>query len=212
MISPNKIIGSLVYRTREALNNNEDFKKILREYTYSDNCLVDGDFSLWHYPGTGNEISRVLLEISKHLNGARLKFPAILNFQTIRQDKSGASTILHYNLAIVGSVLSGWTTEQREVQVFDRLLRPVYEELINQVKSCGYFKLDYGMPPHAYYEVFTTGNNSSELKNRYGDHVDAIELHDFRLELKSIFCNRESLAIENENNLVTEDINNLLNK
>ena len=209
MISPNKIIGSLVYRTRVALNNNDAFKTALLNYAYHSNCLVDGDFLLWHYPGTPNEISTVLLKIGEHYAGNYLKFPAMLNFQTIKQDK-GEDTVIHYNLAIVGSVLSTWTTEQREVEIFDNLLRPIYEEFMNQVKSCKWFKTGYGMPPHAYYEIFTTGKNSGEIQNKYGDYIDAIELHDLALTVNSGLCNKHFETIEAENKLVTSDINKLL--
>lgn len=211
MISPNKIIGSLVYRTRKALNGNEAFRKALAEYVYSANCLVDGNFLFWHYPGTQNEISRVLLQLGTHVNGARLKFPAILNFQSIRQEKKDGKCTMYYNLAIAGSVLSEWTTEEREVQVFDRLLRPLYSEFIRQIKESGYFQLDYGVPPHTCYEVFTTGSNASELKNQYGDYIDAIELHNLALVPKPGLCGKILNSIEEENWLVTADINELLN-
>lgn len=209
MISPNKLIGSLVYRTRAALNGNQAFKKELAQYTYSPNCLVDDEFLFWHYPGTHNEISRNLLEIGKHVNGSRVKFPAILNFQAIRQEKSGEDVKLVYNLAIVGSVLSEWTTEQREVQVFDRLLRPIYVEFMSQIQKAGYFHLNYGNPPHTYYEIFTTGNDE-RIMNRYGEFVDAIELHNLTLKLRVNLCKRDYARIETENALVTKDINNLL--
>lgn len=211
MISPNKIIGSLVYRTRQALNNNPAFIAALHEYMYSPNCLVDHCFSFWHYPGTPNEISAALLKIGEHVNGSLLKFPAVLNFQTIRQEKKAGTTTVSYNLAIVGSVQSEWTTEQRETQVFDRLLRPIYEEFMNQVARSNYFLLPYGGAPHACYEVFTTGSNSSELINRYGDYIDAIELHNLTLTLRPTLCARDQKTIETENLLVTENINNLSN-
>lgn len=211
IVSPNKIIGSLVYRTRTALNKDERFKSALKDYAYSGNCLVDDKFLLWHYPGTGSEISRVLLKIGENPNGALLKFPAILNFQSIKQEKKEGKNLIYYNLAIVGSVAGEWTTEQREVQVFDKLLRPIYEEFMKQVKGCEYFQLNFGTPTHTYYEVFTTGDNSSELMNRYGDCIDAIELHNVILSLKPVLCERHLSVMENENNLVTEDINQLLN-
>lgn len=211
MFSPNKAIGSIVYRTREVLNNNTSFKEALRGYLYSPNCLVNDTFSLWHYPGTQNEISTALLKIGEHFNGSKLKFPALLNFQTIRQDKSGNEIKLHYNLAIAGVVKSTWATEDREVELFDLLLRPIYEEFIKQIKQCGWFNVDYGVPPHSYYEVFTTGNNYSELQNVYGDYIDAIELHDLQLTVKQNLCDRDLKKISNENMLVTSNINQILN-
>lgn len=211
MISPNKIIGSIVYRTRIALNKNNTFKSNLQGYYYNPNCLVKDEFSLWHYPGTNNEISNALLLISKHPNGSRVKFPAILNFQPIRQEKHENSITIYYNIAIVGSVKREWTTEQRETQVFDKLLRPIYEEFIRQLQSSGYFITGYGLPSHTYYEIFTTGNASGEIIERYGDCIDAIELHNLALQLNTNLCNREIKRIDEENASVTENISKLLN-
>lgn len=211
IVSPNKIIGSLVYRTREALCENSNFIENLRKYDYHKNFLIKGKMSLWHYPGTNNEISNALLDIGKHPKGVRLKFPSILNFQSIRQDKSSESVRISYNLAIVCIVRSEWTTEQREKQVFDCVLRPIYEEFINQINLCNYFQKDYGIPEHTYYEIFTTGGNSNEIANRYGDYIDAIELHNLSLRLNPRLCMRDFDVIEKENELVTSNIKNILN-
>lgn len=211
MISPNAIMGMLVYRTREALNGNEAFIASLGKYAYYENCYVDGQFLFWHYPGTKNEISNALLTIGEHPNGARAKFPAMLNYQPVKQKKNGLSTTLYYNLAIAGSVLSDWTTEERDVQVFEPLLRPVYAEFIRQVTACGYFKMDYGYPAHNYYEVFTTGKNMTDLEAMYGDHIDAIELHSLELTLRSNLCAKDLARIADDNAKVTKDINKILN-
>ena len=203
MISPNKIIGSIVYRTRESLNRDSDFIGKLGSYYYSRNCYVKNSFTLWHYPGTNNEISNILLEIGQHRNGSYLKFPAILNFQPVRQEKRGNSTTLFYNLAIVGSVNPKWTTEQREHEVFEKLLRPIYSSFMNEIQRCGYFNFGYGLPSHSYYEVFTTGDATGGIIEKYGDAIDAIEIHNLSLEVKQI-CNRDIAKIDNENSNVTQ--------
>lgn len=211
MISPNKIIGSLVYRTRKALNENERFKSELKHYLYSKSCYVEGiGFLLWYYPGTNNEISNALLEIGKHPKGARLKFPAIFNFQPIRQEKREGRTTIHYNLAIVGAVKSGWMTQERESQVFEYLIRPIYEEFLNQVANCGFFDTDYGIPPHTCYEIFTTGESAGEIIKRYGDNIDAIELHDLALTLKPNLCSGAVQMIDSENGMAYENVQKVL--
>lgn len=207
MISANAIIGSLVYRTREALNKNEKFMRNIQRYSFVDNCVVNGKLNLWHYPGTMNEIADVLLQLGKHRKGGYVKFPSVLNFQNIKQEKGG-ETILHYNLAIVGSVRSEWLTEERESQTFDLVLRPVYDEFLKQISMSGYFNIDYGTPPHTCYEVFTTGDSNGVMLERYGDNIDAIELHDLRLELKPSLCNVST--INSENKLVLKGFENLL--
>ncbi len=211
IVSPNKLMGMLVYRTREALGRDREFLAGLQEYVFSPNCHVDGRFLFWHYPGTPNEISNVLLAIGEQVNGARLKFPAVLNYQPVRQRRVQGSTTLYCNLAIVGSVERDWTTQQREAQVFDLLLRPIYREFMRQIELSGYFRTGYGTPPHDYYEVFTTGGNSAEISARYGDYVDAIELHDLELKPSALLCDRDLEVIEEDNENVTKDINLILN-
>lgn len=210
IVSPNKIMGALVYRTRQALGRDPQFLAQLAAYRYSPNCLVNGEFLFWHFPGTQPEISSVLLRLGEHPNGGRLKFPAVLNFQSIRQDKDANRVTLHYNLAIAGSVLGEWTTQRREAEVFDRVLRPIYAEFIRQIVSCGYFSLDYGLPPHQYYEVFTTGGNTARIMDMYGEHIDAIELHDLTLPLRANLCEREYRKIEADDARVTENISEIL--
>lgn len=197
MISANAIIGSLVYRTRENLNKDSKFLSNLRKYAFVDNCISNGKLNLWHYPGTMNEISNVLLQLNKHRKGGFLKFPSVLNFQNIKQDR-GNTTVLHYNLAIVAPVLSEWLTEERESQAFELLLRPIYEEFLRQITLSGYFNLDYGTPSHTCYEVFTTGDSSGVMLERYGDNIDAIELHDLSLELKLNDCKHSKISEENK--------------
>ena len=208
-VSPNTIIGSLVWRTREALNRNAAFLDALAGYYYAPNCLVDGKFGFWHFPGTQAEISAVLLKLGEAVNGSMLKFPAVLNFQSIRQQRKGDAVTLNYNLAIAGSVKSTWATREREAELFERVLRPVYDEFMRQAALSGYFLTDYGLPPHDYYEVFTTGGNAAQIKDLYGEHVDAIELHNLSLVLKPL-CQRQLERIATENDRVTENIADLL--
>ncbi len=42
MISPNKLIGSAVFRTMEALNGNTAFIEGARQYEFWPNCFKDG--------------------------------------------------------------------------------------------------------------------------------------------------------------------------
>lgn len=210
IVSPNKIIGSLVYRTKMALNKDAGFVRNMLSYEYSQNVFVNNEFCFWHYPGTNNEISNVLLDIGKHPKGCYVKFPAIFNLHPIRQEK-GDDIILHYNLAIVCYVNSSWTTEQRESQVFDRVLRPIYQEFMNQIQLCNYFIKDYGIVPHTYYEIYTTGGNAGEILDLYGDYIDAIELHDLTLRLNQRLCKKDFQIMEEENKLVTSHVSELLN-
>lgn len=203
MISPIRIIGSLVYRTREALRGNNSFINGLNNYEYKPDCFYDGEFSLWHFPGTSNEISNTLLALDKA--GKSLKYPSVLNFMQVEQNIANESHTLSFNLAIVARTNSEWVTDKRDKQDFDCVLRPVYEELINQVKKYPYFLKDYEIQRRVF-EVFTTGEEQGMLLKRYGDYIDAIEIHGLKVNVKEL-CKRDIEIINNENDLVTEKFN-----
>lgn len=213
-ISPNKLIGSAVLRTMNALNVNGAFIEGAKAYEFWPNCFKEGQLHLWHYPGTPNEIANILVQVGTLLNGASLKFPAVLDYHPIRQSKGHNMNgrmvdVIHYNLAIIAPVRSTWTTEEREEYVFEPLLRPICEELIKQLKKHPAFHTGYEIP-HDYYEVFTTGGSAETVAKRYGDYIDAIELHSLSLTVKPSLCDNTLEKLYEENNRVTENINTIL--
>jgi hypothetical protein len=213
MISPNKLIGSVVLRTMDALNKDAVFLEGVKVYEFWPSCLKDGQLHLWHYPGTPNEISNILVQVGKLLEGASLKFPAVLDYHPIRQRITMLGNrpvnMVHYNLAIIAPVRSNWTTEEREKYVFEPLLRPIYEEFVRQVKSSPAFYVGYAIP-HDYYEVFTTGSSAQTVLQRYGDYIDAIELHNLALTIRPSLCSRDLEKLYEENDWVTDNIDNIL--
>lgn len=203
MISHIKLIGSLVYKTRQALNTDSSFMQSVRDYRFSEECMIDGKLQLWHLPGTPNELFEWMVAVSKKGNNKR--FPAILNFQPVKQEY-GDRTIFHYNLAIIAPTKKEWTTGVREEEVFNLILRPIYRELLNQINLSGYVVTDFGKVSHSIHEVYTTGNKIDELiKGRFDSHVDAIEIQDLTLTLRDM-CYKHKNKIEEENRLVTEKL------
>lgn len=195
-ISPIKVIGALIYRTREVLNANKDFLAGLHDYEYADLCCYGNCFNLWHYPGTPEEIAGIFGEIKD----SGLKFPSVFNFQAMRQQLSGNMLTVTYNLAFTAITGKDWTTEQRDEQTFDLVLRPVLAEFFRQVSKCGYFigrQTNYTR-----YDVYTTGNSKGIMYDRYGDYIDAIEVQNLALNLNMRLCHKDIERIEHENNSV----------
>jgi hypothetical protein len=213
IVSVNEIIGSIVYRTMTGLNADENFLNGLEKYRFCPAVVENEQLHLWHFPGTQQEISEKFLALSKaNVIGGKLKFPAFLNFQDIIQERGQMTGLINvrYNLAIVAPVLSEWTTKDRDERVFKPLLRKIYLEFINQIRKSGYFQVPMSDIPHIYVEVFTTvkGNNEN-IKIHYGDYVDAIQLTNFTLKVKSNICDKLIEQISKESKQVTESINNL---
>ncbi|MCL1942623.1 MAG: hypothetical protein FWF54_03615 [Candidatus Azobacteroides sp.] len=203
--SANRVMGSVIYRTRESLNKNIQFLDNIKRCYFYPTVVTGGKINLWHYPGTQNEISDIFLKLAEKPTGRKLKFPSVFNMQAIHQQRGGADYLsnINYSLIFTAPVVSHWTTPEREKEAFDFILRPIYNEFMNQVQRCGYFDLPYGIPFHDYYEVFTTGESTGHLIKRYGDNFDAIELWNLKLKLR-LLCEKDFLEIENESKKVTE--------
>lgn len=210
----NEIIGSLVYRTSEALNRNREFMADIKKYRFYPALVNNGKFHLWHFPGTSEEISGVFKTLSGNtMHGSKLKFPAILNFQGVFEEHgfSEGVTLKRYNLAIVSPVLSEWTTQQREAEAYKLVLRPIEEEFIRQIASCGYFQTPVGKYPYMGVYIPTTGKAlNSIMKIQYGDFMDAVELPNFSLKVLDGICTAKSGMIIEESKKVTDEIKNII--
>ena len=211
-MTPNEIIGSLVYRTNSALNGNAKFLEAVRKYKYYHAVVNDGRLHLWHYPGTAQEISHVFQSLTKDsLMGSKLKFPAILNFQgvTVEHEFQQGITLMRYNLAIVAPVLSEWTTQFREAQVYKLVLKPIEDEFVRQINSFRHFQKNMGGLRYTSTYVPTTGHAlNSTMKILYGDFIDAIELQNLNVKVLQT-CESMSEIIESESKKVTDEIKNL---
>jgi len=212
-MTPNEIIGSLIYRTNNALNGNAKFLQAIRQYEYYPALLHDDRLHLWHFPGTANEISDVFQELSKStLFGAKLKFPAILNFQSVIQEHQKDFTVMRINLAIITPVLDEWTTQVREEQAYKLVLKPIEDEFIRQVQRFRHFQIPTGHYPYVSAYVPTTGKAlNSVMKFMYGDFVDAIELPNFTIKVLKT-CEDMSEIIESESIKVTEEIKKIVTR
>lgn len=209
MIYPNEIIGSLVYRTRKALNENGAYRQGLNNYPFKP-AVTDreGNANLWHYAGTFAEISEKYLRM-KDFESCRIKFPALFNYQAVREStgKDGTTT-LDYNLVLVAPVNPEWGTETRTDRVWKSVLSPIYAEFMKQVRRSGFFHLNPGGIPHTLYRIPTTGRSITEnVKLIYADYMDAYQLSGLQLKVKDI-CEKDLHLIAEENKKVSEQLKN----
>ena len=195
------VVGSLVYRTREALNANPAFLLGLAGYPFLDTRQGCG-IGFWHYPGTQGEISGILNAASEITS--QWQYPSLMDLQPVRQRRTAGHTALRLNLVFAAPVAGQWTTEERERLVFDPLLRPLYREFMRQVDRSGYFIPDgYDDPyPHEMYENFATGGDDGVIMERYGNYLSAIEVHNLELKLSNELCDDQVGRILCENALV----------
>lgn len=201
MISANQLLGSLIYRTREALKKDKRFIKNLRSSPYGENYFLNGEFNIMYYPGTISEIKNILFDLDKSVAMRSHKYPAFFSYMSVEESFDKYRT-LTYNISIVGLTDKDWKTEQRELFVFDPVLRPIYETFINQIKThqavVRYFESFYRK-----YEVFTTGSIAEKLIVEYPDWIDAIDLRN--LTIRTELCDdRYSENVIQEYNLLRQ--------
>jgi hypothetical protein len=210
-MTANEIMGSLVYRTNKALNGNQGFLEALKRYHYYPTVAGDGGLHLWHFPGTSQEISQVFQALSKDaMRGGKLKFPGLLNYQGVIQEHGGSTTVMRYNLAIVAPVLSEWTTQQREEQVYKPVLKPIEDEFIKQIELFPHIQTPVGKFPYVSAYIPTTGRAlNSIIKMQYGDFIDAIEFPNLSIKVLGT-CSGMSKTIAEESKKVTDEIKNLI--
>ncbi|MDR0680853.1 MAG: hypothetical protein LBG15_03220 [Dysgonamonadaceae bacterium] len=206
MIYPNEILGSLIYRTRKALNENQNYLSGLKTYKYYPSLMTDGKINLWHYSGTFNEISERYLK-NQDFDSCKVKFPAIFNYQAVREDVSvDGSRSFTFNLAIVAPVDPEWKTEIRTELLWKPVLSGIYEEFLNQIRRFRPFQNfnNFALSvPHTLYRIPTTGISATEnVKAIYAEYMDAYQILGLRLKTGGI-CASDLITIERESREVS---------
>jgi len=206
MISPIDIIGSLVYRTREALNKNTAFLEKIKEYRYYYLVSDNENVQLWHYPGTPEEISDKYLQM-QNLETSFLKYPAVFNYQNILEQTGVTQGYrdVFFNLAFVAPTNKDWGSFTRKDRVFYSILYDIYEEFLNQIlrfnfKRRGTIMLNtVAEIPHKKYDVYTTGKSVTEIMEyRYCDYMDVIQIINLRLKIATYICDGDVESIKEE--------------
>lgn len=228
MISHVDIMGALIYRTREALNKRPQgqpyskfYSDMVDKYPYYRVCFDNTNpnssegidtMHLWHFPETPDAIKEAFDIMGKKSGGdnMQIKYPCVFNFQSIVETygvQSDGLVQIQYELAIVTPVLSNWTSEQRDRMAHRYVLEPIHDELIKQIKKCGWFQIPLTGVNYKRMKVFTTGQSIRQATQvQFGDYVDYIQLSELRLNLKQIFCEAEIEQIQREAELVTDSI------
>lgn len=206
IISGNQLIGSLLYRTREALRKDDEFLEGLENGSkcpYGSNYFVNGLFNIMHYPGTVSEIKNVLLTLDKGSAMRDHKYPACFNFVPRMENIDKGINYTTFNLAFTALTDKNWLTQQREHYVFESVLRPIYREFMNQcTRHRSIYPRPAQIPAHRKIEVFTTGNVSPGSLVAYPDWIDAIEIQNLQLNYRDCHFMEYDRVME-ENNLLT---------
>lgn len=164
--------------------------------TDTENALITDDTvnfgipkKLYFMHGNLKEITTQLEGLSKSPAHKNKKFPLIALFRDIKESLSdgqfGIDTTFNCKFAIFTLTEATYDSNQREEKNFKLILRPVLSEIINQIRQ----SVVFGMPTLESlklekWDCFFYGTTKDD-KNSLNDYVDAIEVSNISLKIKT---------------------------
>ncbi len=139
----------------------------------------------WGHPKSIVERLKIL---STQVKNADAKYPLICLFTDFPKKrgtdpKLAYETLLH--LAIITVTKKELTEQDREINNFIPVLRPIYEALINEIGISKKILQDYKDPKHEEWERFFWGRNPifGSEPGVFDDYIDAIEIKNLEIKV-----------------------------
>ncbi len=136
------------------------------------------------------EVSNLLLEKNKNDKLKYQKYPLIVLFTDVKI-KSGEKNVVgileNLNISILGLSQANYSSRQRYESNIKTVLYPLYNTLINKIKSSKYF---IGTNPNLKHDLIERpfwGSSSKygNVKNMFTDPLDALEMSNITMKLTS---------------------------
>lgn len=143
-------------------------------FLFGDWDYIANQLMLW---GTGSQASK--------------RYP-IVCLRSPYSEQRSSDRVVTIEIAILVNTLKNYTNEQRERESFIKVLRPIYNLLLEELSHHPSLKSPYvGLPPHVYSENYRYGRLglSGGDEHKFKDFVDAIEITNLRLTIKNQKCN-----------------------
>lgn len=143
--------------------------------------------------GSMSEIKAVLEQWDQDSKYKHLRYPAIILILpvTVRRGlQSGWSGRFTCSIGILYHTQPDLTSAERIDQSFKNILRPLYENFVQNLLDSGYFAAyDVEDIPHQYIEHTTLGKDSFiKLDEVTYDYIDAIEMGNLELTAVNKYC------------------------
>lgn len=121
------------------------------------------------------------------------KFPLVALFTPIREQRGrfDVHSKLRLNMLIACSTTKEYTNEEREELSFEKVLRPIYERLLEVIREDRRFNAKYdGSIPHEYTENYSYGRYGAYTGNgeAVSEPIDAINISSLELEINHLNC------------------------
>lgn len=162
--------------------------EILETLQAADSSIVNVNYQY----GPLEEIKETLKQWDKSKTYKHKKYPCIfLVTDTVEQKglKSGYRTKHKCTIGIVYRTQKGLTAGQRITNSFTNILYPLYQNLLDNLISCGYFvAYDEVDIPHNKIDRLNMGKESFVVLDGSFDYLDAIELQNLELVTEDTNC------------------------
>lgn len=140
----------------------------------------------FHYGTTLNMINELLDKDNAHVD----KFPLIYLSQPFTEDYNTDSMSVLYNatveIFIINHTNPNYTISDRYSEVFDPILYPIYESLMNNLTHYRGFMFDLKTPPtHSKEDLPHWGNGQANFVN---DLIDAIHITNLIIPVSKTNC------------------------
>lgn len=152
------------------------FEEIVSQFTLSCNY----QFGYWP------EIAANLKNVGRDQTLSAARYPFVMvsagYIENKDPDNRNALSTSDLDVYIVDRSSKGLTTLQRETQIYDAILYPLYEELFERLEKSPYILTNFGHIEHTCQNLYYL-QSMGENQNQLNDFVDAIEIKikDFKI-------------------------------
>lgn len=142
------------------------------------------------------EVSATLQEMSQHKNLRYQKFPLVLLIEDLPIDMGrGDYNKTTLQMLICHHTEPNFKSEQRQKEIFDKIIVPVYEELMTQICKSGYFvennerKIPRRIIDRKYLGREGVYGSEANIALQY---LDARQIQNMELNINKAFCFSET--------------------
>lgn len=143
--------------------------------------------------GDSSYMREYLLRMGKFRGKEPVKYPLIGLYSPFNEyrDSNEYDCKADVNLIIAVNTLDSYTNNERLEISFKKILRPLYEGFIEELKSQKRFDFGYGPVKHVYSENYSFGRRGAVDVDgeSLNDKIDAIEIKNLELTIKKENCN-----------------------
>ena len=136
---------------------------------------------------TWMKIQEAILKEKENLDYKNKQYPMVMLIEDIQQDVSDSDfngVKAKLDLLIVCPSKADYYGEQRRVNSYVPVLRPIYAELMTEIAKSMYIKGYLGRNgyyKHQYREMYNMGTNEGRTAYKLPDYLDGIEVRDLDL-------------------------------